>query len=141
TGALCGRAKMRLAARATAVTEATVGSTVAAELVLAAEFTGEALQRVSVGQLGKATTAEVEREIALVIGRRGIGFDTDGNHGRGNGLNDVGEARNLRRLDGNGFCIAFGNARGDAGREHDGCKPCDGGRLQRGLEARTERGN
>ena len=50
---------MRLAARA-AIAEAAIRTTVAVELVGAAEFTEEALQRVVVGQFVKAAATELE---------------------------------------------------------------------------------
>ncbi len=100
-----------------------------AAVLLFAELAEELLQRMIIGKVVEAA-AEAEAFIFVGGNRVDAGFDTNGNHGRGNGVDDVGEARNLRSLDGNGFGMGGVDRDGDPGRKHGCGKTGDCGSLQ-----------
>ena len=96
-----------------------------------AELLEEPLQRMIVGKVVEAAAVEIEGEAVIVVIGDGIDaiFDADGNDGRRNGVDDIGEARNRRGLNLDSFGIRPGDFERNAGCEHSGCDTGDGEAL------------
>jgi hypothetical protein len=105
----------------------------AALRALLAELLEEWLQRI--GKIVETAAVEIEGEaIAVFVGNRlDAAFDANGDDGRRDGIDDIGEARNGRRLNLDGFSVGTCDFEGNAGCQHRSGKTGDGRGLEHGL--------
>ncbi|MCY1235336.1 hypothetical protein D9M72_479490 [compost metagenome] len=128
------RTQATFAMRATATRATALGTVIAAR----AEFLEEALQRVIIRQVVEAATVKIEGEVVALFGNRiDARLDADRNDGRRNRLDDVGKARHRRCFHLHRFSEGLGDARRQAGGQHDGSKAGNRRGLQNGLEGGT----
>ena len=115
-------ARTALAFRSAAIT---LGAAVIVVAKATAELIKETLHRVIVRQVIKAPAVEIEIEAAIVSHRLHFSLDAHGDHGRGNGFDDISKAGSLGSFDTDGIGEGAGHRCGHTGGKQGSGDTCN----------------